>query len=91
MSGFAKIPSAVHGAYWISAADSYAAPWVNDTPLFDKGYRLPNCFRNRVWADHGVGYRRKVDRGTESRDAALLVRRYAEQTFRGVTQGVRRI
>lgn len=30
IGGVALIPSAVHGAPWISAADSYAASWVTD-------------------------------------------------------------
>jgi hypothetical protein len=42
IGGVALIPSAVHGAPWISAADSYAATWVSDIEkeLLKKDYSM---------------------------------------------------
>lgn len=91
IGGVALMPSAVHGAPWISAADSYAAPWVTDIEkeLLKKEYWMVYANDPRIPQKEVLRLLNRAAKAYDSHDV-VLAQDLVRQALSVFEEGVRR-
>lgn len=91
IGGVALVPNAVQGAPWISAADSYAAPWVTDMEheLLKKEYWMIYANDLRIPQKEVLRLLNQAAKAQEANDP-VLAQQLAREALGVFEEGVRR-